>query len=321
MTSHWTTNILRARNLSITFGGPKVVENASLDLGRRQITALVGESGSGKSLIAHSIAGILTPSAKLSCDEFAYHGVNLSDQRGSSWDDLRGRQIAMIFQNPRAALSPVRRIGDQIGDVIARHRGLRGKKLDAAVIEALTSVRIANPEARRRAYPGELSGGMCQRVMIALALACNPRLLIADEPTTGLDTTTQAVILELVTEAIRARDMSCLLITHDLALAREYADEIHVMHAGQIVEDSRSELLFTEPRHPYTQALLKASASQAKAITALEPIPGSFPDLSAPLPACRYADRCPRTEDRCRAERPELSGIHGRRVACWNPNL
>ncbi|WP_353474322.1 ABC transporter ATP-binding protein [Salipiger sp. H15] len=319
MTSHWTNTLLRARELSITFGETRVVDRASFDLAQGGITALVGESGSGKSLIAHAIAGILSPAARLESAEFAFAGVDLSDPRGSQWRDLRGRQIAIIFQNPRA-LSPVRRIGDQIGDIIARHRGLRGRKLEAAVIEALASVRIADPEVRRSAYPGELSGGMCQRVMIALALACNPRLLIADEPTTGLDTTTQAAILDLVAEAIRARGMSCLLITHDLALAREHADEIRVMHAGQIVEDSRTEALFGDPRHPYTGALLKASASQAEAIAALEPIPGSFPDLSGPLPACRYADRCPRAEARCRDERPALSGPAGRRVACWRPN-
>jgi len=319
MTGNWNTDIVQASNLSISFGGPKVVERASFSLPKGRITALVGESGSGKSLIAHAIAGILTPAAKLSCDAFAYAGVDLSDRNGSNWKDLRGRQIAIIFQNPRAALSPVRRVGDQVGDVIARHRGLRGKALEDAVIAALASVRITNPEKRVGAYPGELSGGMCQRVMIALALACNPRLLIADEPTTGLDTTTQAAILDLVVDAIRARGMSCLLITHDLALAREYADEIRVMHAGQIVEDSLTAPLFEAPRHPYTRALLEASASQAARIDDLQPIPGSFPDLSGPLPACRYAQRCPQADDMCRSDRPELSGPAGRRVACWKP--
>lgn len=319
MTANWNKTILHARNLSIGFGGPKVVENVSLDLPKRKITALVGESGSGKSLIAHAIAGILTPAAQIESDAFAYNGVDLSDQTGAAWRDLRGRQIAIIFQNPRAALSPVRRVGDQIGDIIARHRGLRGKALKTAVVDALKSVRITNPEQRSRAYPSELSGGMCQRVMIALALACNPRLLIADEPTTGLDTTTQAAILDLVVDAIRERDMSCLLITHDLALAREYADGICVMHAGQVVEDSETGELFDAPRHPYTRALLHASASQVRDVADLQPIPGTFPDLSGYLPACRYADRCSRATGRCREERPELAGSPGRMVACWEP--
>ncbi|MCE5973099.1 ABC transporter ATP-binding protein [Sinirhodobacter sp. WL0062] len=319
MTPDWTTNLVEARDLTISFGATAVVDTVSLDLPKGRITALVGESGSGKSLIAHSIAGILTPAATLQAARFGFSGVDLSDASGSGWRDLRGRQIAIIFQNPRAALSPVRRIGQQIGDVIARHRGLKGAELSRAVVEALASVGIVDPEARQHAYTGELSGGMCQRVMIALALACNPRLLIADEPTTGLDNTTQAAILDLVVEQIRARHMACLLITHDLALAREYADEIRVMHAGQIVEEAESSRLFSAPRHPYTRALLGASASQAGSIEALEPIPGSLPDLRGDLPACRFADRCARAEPRCRIAKPLTTGPSGARVACWNP--
>lgn len=319
MTPDWTKNLVEARKLSINFGTTPVVDAVSFDLPKGRITALVGESGSGKSLVAHSIAGILTPAARIAAERLGFAGVDLRDAAGPGWRDLRGRQIAIIFQNPRAALSPVRRIGRQIGDVIARHRGLSGAALTEAVVEALAAVGIVDPEARQNAYTGELSGGMCQRVMIALALACNPRLLIADEPTTGLDNTTQAAILDLVVDQIRARNMSCLLITHDLALAQEYADEICVMHAGQIVEAAESARLFAAPRHPYTHALLKASASRAPSIASLEPIQGSLPDLNAPLPACRFANRCPRAEARCHSTTPPTSGEPGARVTCWNP--
>ncbi|MCA0042628.1 ABC transporter ATP-binding protein [Celeribacter litoreus] len=319
MTPDWTKNLVEARNLNIRFGSTPVVDDISLDLPKGRITALVGESGSGKSLVAHSIAGILTPAARLEADRLSFAGVDLRDTKSPGWRDLRGRQIAIIFQNPRAALSPVRRVGQQIGDVIARHRGLKGAELSRAVVEALGAVGIVDPEARQNAYTGELSGGMCQRVMIALALACNPRLLIADEPTTGLDNTTQAAILDLVVDQIRARDMSCLLITHDLALAREYADDICVMHAGQIVEKADSARIFTASQHPYTHALLKASASQADSIASLEPIKGSLPDLNGPLPACRFANRCPRAEERCHSAKPPVSGPDTARVNCWNP--
>lgn len=320
MTTHWGQDILQASDVTIRFGaGPAVVDGASFSLPKGRICALVGESGSGKSLLAHAIAGILTPDADLRAETLAFAGVDLVEQRGARWRDLRGRQIAIIFQNPRAALSPVRRIGQQIGDVISSQQGLRGKALKQAVIEALESVRIPDPEARARAYPGELSGGMCQRVMIAIALSCNPALLIADEPTTGLDVTTQAAVLDLVLEASRARRMSCLLITHDLALAREYADLTIAMHAGQIVESGPTESLFRSPRHPYTKALAAASASGARSIEDLGTVPGTFPALRETLPACRYADRCDRVQALCRTSKPALDPGAGQGVACWRP--
>lgn len=320
MTMAWTEEVLQAADLTIGFGpGMPAVDGVSFSLPKGRISALVGESGSGKSLIAHAMAGILSPDARLEAQRFAYSGVDLRDQRGIQWRDLRGRQIAIIFQNPRAALSPVRRVGQQIADVIARQRGLRGSALDRAVIQALEAVRIPNPEARARAYPGELSGGMCQRVMIAIALSCNPSLLIADEPTTGLDVTTQAAVLDLIVEAVRSRRMSCLLITHDLALAREYADRTMVMHAGQIVESGETERLFRRPRHPYTAALVSAAVTEAASIDTLGSVPGTFPALGPDLPACRYAGRCERAEPRCRAERPVADPMDRHVVACWRP--
>ncbi len=251
---------------------------------------------------------------------FEFGGIDLKDRNAPGWRDLRGREIGIVFQNPRSALNPVRGIGRQIADVIHEHRGLRFAKLDQAVTAALAAVRIPEPVIRARSYPGEMSGGMCQRVMIAIALAGNPALLIADEPTTGLDTTTQAAILDLILDHARARRMATLFITHDLALARTYAERIVVMHAGQIVEEAPTESLFAAPRHPYTAALIEATPSHARTVDDLDGIPGSLPNLATAPPACRFADRCARTVPRCRSERPPLIGDEARGArACWVP--
>jgi peptide/nickel transport system ATP-binding protein len=315
--------LVAIRKLNIRFGSPSraaTVENIDLTIGRGEIVALVGESGSGKSLLAHTIAGILSPAAIMTAERLAFAGVDLTAPGGSGWAQLRGREIGIVFQNPRAALNPVRRIGRQVADVIREHRGLSGGRLDEAVRDALAAVRIPEPTARAAAYPGELSGGMCQRVMIAMALAGNPSLLIADEPTTGLDTTTQAAILDLILEHARARRMATLFITHDLALARAYAERTVVMHAGQIVEDAPAEALFSAPHHPYSALLIGATPADAALVDDLKGIPGSLPDLAGVVPACRFAERCPRAIARCRTETPPLAydgGAHA--AACWVP--
>lgn len=313
--------LLTMRRLSIGFAGlpAATLDFTDLTLAKGEVVALVGESGSGKSLIAHTLAGILTPAATLAADRFTFAGLDLRQRRAPGWRDLRGREIGMVFQNARAALSPVRRVGEQIADVIAEHRNLRGAALRSAVIEALASVRISDPERRSRAYPGELSGGMCQRVMLAIALAGNPALLIADEPTTGLDTTTQAAILELILEQARTRQMACLLITHDLALARQSAERVIVMHAGQVVELGSTQALYETARHPYTAALLKATPADAARVEDLQGIAGAFPDLRRPVPACRFATRCPNALPRCATDRPPLTGAASHTFACWNP--
>ena len=312
--------LLAVDRLSIRFGAPgapATVDDVSLTIERGEIVALVGESGSGKSLLAHSIAGILTPSATLSAARFAFAGVDLQGRQ--AFTPLRGREIGIVFQNPRSALNPVRRVGRQVADVIREHRGLRLGRLREATLAALTAVRIPDLEALARAYPGELSGGMCQRVMIAIALAGNPALLIADEPTTGLDTTTQAAILELIVGQARARRMATLLITHDLALASAYAERIVVMHAGQMVEVAPTRALFGRPFHPYAAALIGATPARADSVAALAGIPGTLPDLAS-APPCRFAARCDRATDRCRSERPPLAA-HGpdHHAACWVP--
>lgn len=307
---------------SIRFAGNPVgnatVDGVTLSVSKGEIVALVGESGSGKSLIAHTIAGILTPAAQIDASAFTFAGIDLRSRHAPGWSDLRGREIGIVFQNPRAALNPVRKVGRQIADVIAEHRQLRGRALRQASVEALKAVRIPDAERRWHAYPGELSGGMCQRVMLAIAMAGNPALLIADEPTTGLDTTTQAAILDLILAEAGTRRMACILITHDLALARQFAERLIVMHAGQIVEEGPTETLFQHPSHPYTRALTAATPATASTIGDLTGIAGSFPNLAKQVPACRFAGRCGRALDICHSERPVLSdGPH--QTACWNP--
>jgi peptide/nickel transport system ATP-binding protein len=315
--------LVSVRRLKIGFGSPQraaTVDAVDLDIAKGEIVALVGESGSGKSLIAHTLAGILTPAAHMTAERFDFGGVDLVRPDAPAWTTIRGREVGIVFQNPRAALNPLLRIGRQLGDVIAYHRLLRGRALAEATIAALADVRIPDPAARLRAYPAELSGGMCQRVMLAIALAANPALLVADEPTTGLDTTTQAAVLELIAGHARARRMATLLITHDLALARAYADRIVVMHAGQVVETAQADGLFARPVHPYTRRLIAATPGAARTVADLAGIGGGPPDLDGKVPACRFAARCDRTMAVCTSTRPRLQAIAlDHETACWNP--
>jgi len=315
--------LVSIRGLQIHFGGPQraaTIDRTDLDILRGDIVALVGESGSGKSLIAHTLAGILAPAARMRVERFDFGGVDLRQQDAPAWRAIRGREVGIVFQNPRAALDPLMRIGRQLGEVIAHHRLLRGRPLLDATIAALGEVRIPDPAARLRAYPAELSGGMCQRVMLAIALAANPALLVADEPTTGLDTTTQGAVLALIAGHARSRRMATLLITHDLALARAYADRIVVLHAGQIVEMAQAADLFDRPTHPYTRRLIKATPVEAASVSDLSGIGGRPPDLDGKVPACRFAGRCDRAGAICTTDRPPLASVApGHQSACWNP--
>jgi peptide/nickel transport system ATP-binding protein len=233
---------------------------------------------------------------------------------------MRGREFAMIFQNPRTALNPIRTVGRQIADVLERHADLTPAQAKQRTIEVLRAVKIADPERRAQAYPFELSGGMCQRIMIATALSCKPALLIADEPTTGLDVTIQAVIMKLIAEIAAAERMATLLITHDLALAAEQAGNIAVMHAGHIVEVAPTRELLAAPRHPYSRSLIAATPLSTSSLQALASIPGSLPDLRRDdLPACRFSERCERYSSDCDGPLPlhRISPRHS--VACWHP--
>lgn len=319
--------LLEIDKLSLEFrtrsGGVRALENVSLQLPEGGSLGLVGESGSGKSVLSFAVLGIQDAAATITGGSLRFAGKDLLANQGAAMKALRGRELAMIFQNPRVALNPIRQVGRQIEDVLARHTPLRGRPLRVRAIDCLAEVRIPDPERRYKAYPFELSGGMCQRVMIAIALACRPRLLIADEPTTGLDVTTQAAIMRLIRDLGREKGMATLLITHDLGLAREFCDRIAVMHAGHIVEVAPTEVLFSAPAHPYTAQLIRATPVGQAKLENLASIPGNLPDLRrSDLPACRFSMRClHKSEQRaaCSAALPEHRLGEQHRVACHHP--
>lgn len=317
--------LLTVENYSLEFrtrsGTVHALQNVSLKVAKGETVGIVGESGSGKSVLSFGILRILDAAARVTGGTIDFGGLDVLTASEKSLQEVRGREIAMIFQNPRTALNPIRRIGQQIEDVLRAHTSTPQSALRKKAIEALAQVRIPDPERRYSAYPFELSGGQCQRVMIALALACKPSLLIADEPTTGLDVTTQAAIMELVSELAREHNMATILITHDLALASEYCDRIVVMHAGHVVESAPTARLFAQPCHPYTARLIASTPGPSIGIAELSSIPGNLPDLRREdLPACRFHARCERALDKCVAEfPPEVSFAPGHRVYCFNP--
>ena len=316
--------LLDVAELSVEFrtrlGTVKALEHVDLSLDRGEITAVVGESGSGKSVTAFSIMGILDAAAHLTAGRIMFGGLDLLQVPEAELANLRGRELAMIFQNPRGALNPIRQVGRQIGDILRRHAPIPRADVKRRAIELLAQVRIPDAERRYAAYPFELSGGMCQRVGIAIALACEPALLIADEPTTGLDVTTQAAIMDLIVELARKRRMATLLITHDLGLAAEYCERIVVMHAGHVVESAPVGELFAKPRHPYTAKLIASTPHGIRQLDALMPIPGVLPDLRGELPPCRYRGRCERYTSRCdQAPLPRVQVAPRHVVACRDP--
>jgi len=267
--------MLSISDLAISFktrrGDVDAVRGISFELGASEILGIVGESGSGKSVTAYSLMRILDEGGVIKAGELTYSGVDLRRAKEHDMRDIRGREISMIFQNPRAALNPIRKVGHQIEDVLRQHAKATRQNCRARAIEALEAVRISDAEARYHAYPFELSGGMCQRIVCAIALACSPKLLIADEPTTGLDITTQKAVMDLMLELIRERSMSSILITHDLGLAAEYCDRIIVMKDGAIVEQGDPTNLFANPQHPYSRKLVDATPREGESIRSLLP--------------------------------------------------
>jgi peptide/nickel transport system ATP-binding protein len=282
--------LLEIKDLAVTFAtrdGPiSAVRGLNLKLEKRQILGIVGESGSGKSVTTYALLKVLDPSATSVAARLYYAGMDLANLTEKGMRDIRGREISMIFQNPRTALNPVRKVGHQIEDVLIQHGQASRRNAKGRAIKALEAVRIQNPKSRFHAYPFELSGGMCQRVMIAIALACNPQLLIADEPTTGLDITTQKIVMDLVRDLINERGMSSILITHDLALAAQYCDNILVMKDGEVVEQGSPNILFSRPNHPYTQKLVNATPRLGQSIRSLLPH-----ELQSPEPAHKPSDQ------------------------------
>lgn len=255
--------LLDVKDLTVEFatrrGNVQAVKKVDVTIAKGETVGIVGESGSGKSVTSYAVMRILDRAGKIAAGSVSFTGLDLRAASESEMRDLRGREISMIFQNPRAALNPIRTVGKQIEDVLRQHAQAGSHELREKAIEALTQVRIARPEERYNAYPFELSGGMCQRVVIALALACRPQLLIADEPTTGLDVTTQKAVMDLVVELTKARGMSTILITHDLGLAAAYCDRVVVMEKGCVVETAASKTIFTAPSHAYTRKLMRAT--------------------------------------------------------------
>jgi oligopeptide/dipeptide ABC transporter ATP-binding protein len=302
-------------------GVVRAVDGVSLTLDRGRTLGIVGESGSGKSVLSRSIMGLLPRRNVERSGRVVYDGTDVSALTPGRRKDLWGTQMAMVFQDPMTALNPVLRIGSQITEGLRFHLGLDRGTARANAVALLRSVGIPEPERRLKHYPHELSGGMRQRIMIAVALACGPRLLFADEPTTALDVTVQAQILNLLAAQQREREMAMILVTHDLGVVAGRADTIAVMYAGQIVETAPTAQLFANVRMPYTEALLRSipQLDQPRG-SRLQAIPGRPPNLVRPPHGCRFAPRCPYAQDRCRAEAPPLVEEEpGHAYRCWYP--
>jgi peptide/nickel transport system ATP-binding protein len=267
--------LLDIKDLTVEFqtrrGVVKAVQHIDIAIGKGETVGIVGESGSGKSVTSYAVMRILDRAGRIAEGSVTFSGVDLRAANERQMRDLRGREMSMIFQNPRAALNPIRKVGRQIEDVLRQHVQAGSDDIKEKAVEILKQVKIARPEERYHAYPFEMSGGMCQRVVIALALACRPQLLIADEPTTGLDVTTQKTVMELIVELTRERGMSTILITHDLGLAATYCDRVVVMEKGRVVETALSSTIFKSPEHPYTRKLMRATPKPGATLRGLLP--------------------------------------------------
>ncbi len=321
-------SLLEVTDLVTHFHTPRglmrAVDGVSFSIERGQTLGIVGESGSGKSVLARTIIGILAKdSSTTTTGRIAFEGRDLLTLSEPDMRDVRGKDIAMVFQDPTSSLNPVKRIGAQIGEVLTRHLGLRGRAAEARSIDLLASVGISLPVERLRQYPHQLSGGMRQRVAIAIALACEPKLLIADEPTTALDVTIQAQILDLLRRQQLAHNMAMILISHDLGVVAGHTDMVSVMYAGQMVEGASTQSLFHNYRMPYTQALIRSAPNLSDPPhTRLRAISGRPPDMLQPPIGCRFSPRCDYATDKCRANQPALSAGETDRAhlyACWHP--
>jgi peptide/nickel transport system ATP-binding protein len=317
---------LEVEDLHVTFaterGEVKAVQGVSLSLDQGKTLGIVGESGSGKTVLSRAIMGLLPRQSATQTGSVRYRGDEILNAPNAQLRRLWGTQIAMVFQDPMTSLNPVLRIGRQITEPIKLHLGLDRAEAKETALSLLMQVGIPSPQERYDAYPSQLSGGMRQRVMIAIALACAPRLLMADEPTTGLDVTIQAQILDLLATLQRDRQMAMILVTHDLGVVATRTDEIIVMYAGNVVERAPTRVLFSRMAMPYTEALLRSTPRLANpSHTRLTTIEGRPPDLSSPPPGCPFAPRCPYAQDKCRQAKPPLTpgSTPGHSYACWFP--
>ena len=316
--------LLSVKNLEVDFaaneGTVKAVRNISFSINRGETLAIVGESGCGKSVTVQSIMGLLSsPPAEINASEITLNNQDIQSSTEINGKDIRGNQIGMIFQDPMTSLNPTMRIGSQVAETLLVHRGLSRKAAQLKAVELLDLVKIPEPEKRAKQYPFEFSGGMLQRAMIAMAIACEPKLLIADEPTTALDVTIQAEILELLKELQSSNGMSIILITHDLAVVAKMADRVLVMYAGKIVEEGSCEDIFYRSAHPYTVGLKSAMPrNQRGANIDLTPIDGSPPDLYNPPVGCGYAARCSQRMEICLSDQPSKFPIlESHHSECW----
>ncbi len=317
-------NTLQVRNLKTHFytsrGVVPAVDGVSFDVPRGKITGLVGESGCGKSVTSLSVMGLVAPPGRIVEGEILFDGMDLARKSSQEMCSLRGKDLSMIFQEPMTSLNPVHTVGKQVGEVLRLHTSMKKKERRDAVIHMLDLVGIPEAASRYRAYPHQLSGGLRQRVMIAMALICEPKLLIADEPTTALDVTIQAQILQLMLDLMRRIHTSIILITHDLGVVAEVCDYVNVMYAGKVVESAPVFELFENPLHPYTEGLLRSipSIENGGERCKLHTIEGSVPSLLHLPRGCAFAPRCDRALPRCFEEIPDLGSLEGdHRVRCW----
>ena len=314
--------IISAKDVEITFSlrGKKLnaIRKCSLDLYDGETLAIVGESGSGKSVFTKTFVGMLDVNGKITGGSIMYEGRDMTKFTEKDWLGVRGKKIAMVMQDPMTSLNPLKKIGKQIQESIEHHQGLKGAEAKKAAIEMLAKVGIPDPERRYEQYPHEFSGGMRQRVMIAMGLICHPQLLIADEPTTALDVTIQAQILDLINELKEETGTSVMMITHDLGVIAEVADDVMVMYAGKVVEHATCDQIFDEPLHPYTAGLMscipRLDGDDTKELSVIEGMVPSFDDMPE---GCAFCPRCPYAKEICRKQMPELEEVNGRRVRCF----
>ena len=315
--------LLDVQDLSVTFetarGRFHAVESVDLAVAAGEVLCVVGESGSGKSVSVLAVMGLLPATSRVAAKRIAFKSAELRTLSPRARRRLTGRDVAMVFQEPTSSLNPCYPIGWQIGEALRAHHAVPRGQVRARVLDLLSQVGIAAPEQRRRAFPHQLSGGLNQRAMIAMAIACNPSLLIADEPTTALDVTVQKGVLDLLVGLQRAHGMGLLLITHDMGVVAQTAHRVQVMYAGQVMEEQPAAGLFAHPRHPYTAALLDALPERAEGAPRLPTIPGVVPGIDDRPGGCLFAPRCRWQTTRCSAERPALTAAAGAKVRCFYP--
>jgi dipeptide transport system ATP-binding protein len=311
--------LLEVENLGVSFGSFKAVDGVSLAIEAGEVVGIVGESGSGKSVTALALMGLIEEPGKVGATRLSFDGRDMLTMPDKQRRQMLGRDIAMIFQDPMTSLNPCFTVAFQLMETLRIHEGGSKKELRARALQLLRDVDIPDAERRLDAYPHQLSGGMSQRVMVAMAIACNPRLLIADEPTTALDVTIQAQMLALLLKLQRERGMALMLITHDLGVVAEIAQRVMVMYAGEVVETAHVPRLFDAPRHPYTEALLSALPEHNIGRRRLRSMGGMVPGANDRPAGCLLSPRCPYVQDDCRAARPALFGEPGSQARCFHP--